>query len=71
MDFAHDRQCNRFGNDRAEVDVDLFPISFFGIRAGVMGTQRYVNLDTLDCTVLNCHGYLGTVYLKPQLLLGG
>ena len=56
--------------NRAEVGVDLFPVSFLGLYAGARGSQRAVDLDTLNCTSVYCRGLLGTAYLKPQLLLG-
>lgn len=56
--------------NRAEVAVDLFPVSFFGLSAGIRGSQRAVSLDTLDCNAVYCRGLLGTAYLRPQLLLG-
>jgi hypothetical protein len=57
--------------NRLEVGADLYPVSFFGLRVGGAESLRSTsNLDTLDCSAVYCRGFVGTAYVRAQLLLG-
>ena len=57
--------------NRAEVYLDFFPISFFGVSSGASLTSRNTNLYSgVNCTSVECKGTLSRQWIKPKLILG-
>lgn len=57
--------------NRAEVALQVNPISFFTLEGGAGGGYRFSRtLDTQDCTSLQCSGSLQTAFFRPQVVLG-
>ena len=57
--------------NRAELYVDFYPISIFGISAGTSMTSRNTDLYTgVNCTTAECKGVVTRQWIKPKLTLG-
>ena len=56
--------------NRAELGLDFFPISFAGITVGGSSTSRKIDLTTLDCSKLECHGELNRVFIRSKFIGG-
>ena len=56
--------------DNGDLGVDLYPISFLGVRLGSSLATRNVTLDTLDCSLVACGGTLGRNSIETKLTLG-
>lgn len=56
--------------NRAEMALEVFPISFLGFGGGFAYTSRNTDLATLDCTVVACTGGISRAYFETSLLLG-
>jgi hypothetical protein len=41
-----------------EASASLYPVSYVRLTAGIGGTARYYNPPSLNCTYLNCQGFL-------------
>ncbi|MBI1862109.1 MAG: hypothetical protein HYR96_14440 [Deltaproteobacteria bacterium] len=55
-------------NNRLSGIIDLFPISLFGVSLGYYVSQRGTNIDTLDCSVIQCRGSVYGGFLKTKLM---
>ena len=56
--------------NEGDIGVDLYPISFFGVRLGTSQASRNVTLDTLDCSLVACGGGLARNSIEAKLTLG-
>jgi hypothetical protein len=55
---------------RAEVILDLYPISFFGFRFAHQQALRGSDIDTINCAAVSCRSWLGSTSVKAQAAAG-
>lgn len=52
------------------VAIDLFPISFFKLRAGYMREESIVRRNDINCSEVDCQGKIDHRFIESNLLLG-
>ncbi len=56
---------------RADVGIDLFPISLLGMTVGVADSQRFLTkAHTGDCVTTTCGGNLARAYIRAKGVIG-
>ena len=57
--------------NRGDLAVEVHPISFINLRAGLRSRYRFLgNFDTLDCATANCTGLLTSPFATASFVLG-
>ncbi|MBN21861.1 MAG: hypothetical protein CL678_11325 [Bdellovibrionaceae bacterium] len=55
---------------RGAVELQLYPISIFGLSLGAQGSYRTFAQSFIDCQSIACRGFLGKLFLENQIILG-
>jgi hypothetical protein len=50
--------------------LELYPVSFLGLSAGAALSTRHTDLDTLDCSIVQCRGELTRLFAEAKLIFG-